>query len=213
MLVVLRNKHYVYQYPLEEAKKEVNKHIIQGEKVDPYNIVANTTTAVVDINTDVGKTLAIYSIPEFVHQSNIQTSFVPLDVTISPDFLLVMGSKVMIVKLFGDDMSQNLCAIKPPDGFEFCCASFRNNAREIYAGVLKEGERQGRVYKYTRGGVGKPLYVTAGCVIDGLEDMTGKTLSVTADGLMAVMQSMWDVKVYSTADLVDDASTKECIMM
>ena len=214
MLVIVQKKSFVYHYPFEDTEKEVEKHIIEGEKVDPYDIVANASSAVVTFNTDNEKTLAIYSLPDFNHHSNIQISFIPLDLSISSDFLLVMDAKDMIVKLLGDDMSRDLGAIKPPNGWEFCCVSFRNNAKEIYAGVCKESEKKGRIYKYVRGGVGKPLYVNAGCVIDGLEKMPGKTLSVTSDGLLAVAQCIFDVNVYySTPDFMGDSFAKQCMMM
>ena len=213
MLVILQEEAFVYQYPFEDAEKEVKKHTIEGDKIDPYNIVANATTAVVDTDTNVGKTVAIYSLPDFTHQSNIQISFVPRDLSISSDFLLVMDAKHMTVKLLGDDMSRDLGAIKPPIGWAFCCVVFSNNRREIYAGVCKEGEKQGRIYKYVRGGVGKPLYGNAGCVIDGLEKMRGKILSVTSDGLLAVAQSSFDVNVYSTPEYVGDFFAKECSLM
>ena len=212
LLVIVQEKPFVYHYPFEDTEEQVKKHIIEGEEVDPYNIVANATTAVVDIDTNSGKTLAIYSLPDFVHQSNIQTSFVLRDLSISSDFLLAMGTNDIIVKLLGDDMSRDLCAIKPPNGWEFKCVSFGNNAREIYAGVYAEKEKKGRIYKYVRGGVGKPLYVNAGSVIDGLENMQGKKLSVKSDGLLAVGHN-FDVKVYCTPDFVGESFTKECSMM
>ena len=190
MLVVCNEKPYVYQSPCHEATQHVNKYKIQGEEVNPQGIVANANTAVIRLPFQ-KRRLVVCSLPDFTHQSHVHISFDPFELSISTDYLLVMGRNEMVVKPLGD-MSQDLCRIESPDGEEFMSVCFRNDAGEIYAGCVEvvqgeHGERS-RIYKYTWNGSGNPEYTNAGCIIDGLGWVGWRCLSMTssARGLLAV---------------------------
>ena len=198
ILVVCQRKPYVYQFPRHEATQHVKKYKIQGKEVNPQCIVANANTAVVKLYSKT-RTLVICRLPDFTHQSHVQISFNPYDLSISTDYLLVMGHNEMVVKPLGD-MSQDLCRIESPDGEEFRSLCFRNNVREIHvACLLLQGHRY-CIYKYTWNGLGNPNYTNAGCIIDGLWYVVGGHLSVTSAGLMAVRRGKYHnntVKLYS----------------
>ena len=216
MLVICQRVPYVYQYPCREATSEEKKYKILGENVDPYCIVANANNVAVDVNDGSNKTLVTYSLPNFVHQFNVETSsFNPIDLSISPYYLVVAGVHKMVVKVLGD-VTQDVCEIKPPEGFEFQCVSVTNNAREIYAGVHEEGGEAKRfICKYVWNGVGKPRYVNAGCVVDDLECVSARCLSVTTDGLLAVGQCsppfIFNVQVYHSLKF-RESSRNECVL-
>ncbi|XP_072041642.1 uncharacterized protein [Amphiura filiformis] len=215
ILVICADQPYVYQYPRHEAKEMVKKYKIQGDRVDPQLIVANANTAVVklhDVMTSTLRgtlvicsiprtlrgTLVICSLPDFSSQSHVQINFDLYDLSISPDYLLVMGEHEMVVKAI-DNASQDLCRIKKPDDVTtFRCVSFKNHDKEIYAVCSQDGGRC-RVYKYIWGGEGNPDYTNVGCVIDGLRGVEYRSLSVTSDnnGLLAVGEWLNNVKVYS----------------
>ena len=165
ILVVCRGRPYVYQYPCHKATHEVKKNKIKGNGVDPSHLVANANTAVVK-SYNYSETLTVYSLPDFKHQSQVQINFIPQDLSISADYLLVMGQEEIVLKSLGD-LNQDLCSIKPPDeGTIFHCVSSTNNAREIHV-VCSEGLSRLSVYKYRRlrCSGSNPSYNNAGIVI------------------------------------------------
>ena len=163
ILVVCADKPHVYQYPCHEAKRWVKKHRIRVDwRVKTVlHIVANANTAVIMSNGN--NILTVLSLPYFQSQSQVQINFIPQDISISTDSLLIMGENGMTVKQLGD-LSQDLCWIKPPDEETiFHCVSFTNNARGIYA-ACSQGP-QLSVYKYMRGSGSNPSYSDTGIVI------------------------------------------------
>lgn len=191
MLVVRSGKPYVYQYPCQEASKWEKKYKISGDSVDPTYIVANANTAVV--MSDGCKTLNTCSLPDFKKQSQVHLNFIPQVLSISTDYLLVMGEDEMVVKPLGN-LRQDLCRIEPPNrGIFFRCVSFTNNAREIFVGCAQgEWTNSSRaVYKYIRSYSGNnTLYSNAGIVVPWapiLPPAWLKSLVVSSDGsLLAI---------------------------
>ena len=186
MLVICEYQPYVYQFPCHEATQEVKRYKIQSNEKIPWCIVANASVAIIGMKGQ--SSFIVCSLPDFTHQSHVQTSFYPNDLSISPDYLLVMGEEKMVVRSAGD-MSEDLCEIKLPDGCrEFKSVCFGDAAaREMYAVCEQDGGGYG-VHRYTWNGSGKPVFVNTGCVIDGFGYLWVwyKCLSVTSDGLMAV---------------------------
>ena len=193
MLVICKNKPYVYQFPCHQATQEVKKYKIQGDTVNPTCIVANANTAIVKLHYN-ERTLVICRLPDFAHQSQMQINFDLYDISISTDKLLVMGRNEMVVKPLGK--GQDLCKMQPLDGYEFRSMCLRNdfNAAEIYTACSQGGT--GCVYRY-KWDAGKSQYVNMGCVIDGLRLVGYRCLSVTSDGLLALREWVRSVQVYS----------------
>ena len=179
MLVICEGIPYVYRFPCHQATQEVKKYKIQGDKVKPTCIVANANTAVIKLPGD-KITLVVCSLPNFTQQSQVQMSFTHDDLSISTNYLLVMGLHEMVMKSL--DEGQDLCRIKPPVGWVFGSVSFRNNAREIYA-ACDQGDK-GCVYRY-KWDADKSHYVNTDCVIDGIGWVWSRRLSVTSGGLLA----------------------------
>ena len=185
MLVICQFQPYVYQFPCHEATQEVKKYRIKSDEEKLWCIVANASSVVIKMSGQ--SSFTVCSLPDFTHQSHVQTNFKPCDLSISPDYLLVMGGKEMVVRSVAGDMSEDLCEIKLPDG----CRVFRSvcfgvtAAREMYV-VCKLDEKKFGVFKYTWDESGKPVFVNTGCVIDGLGWVYFRCLSVTSDGLMAI---------------------------
>ena len=169
---------------------EVKKYKIQGDRVNPYCIVANTNTVAVDINAN--NTIVFYSLPNFTQKSQVQMNFCPYDLSISTNYFLVLGKDEMVVKPL--DGGQDLCRIKPPVGCQFASVCFRNTARGIYAACDKG--LKGCVYRY-KWDAGKSQYVDKGCVIDDIGWVGHRCLSVTSDGLLPLPEFGNNVKVYS----------------
>ncbi|XP_072027710.1 uncharacterized protein [Amphiura filiformis] len=195
MLVICAGRPYVYQFKCKKSNKEINKYEIQGDNKSPWCISANASVAVIRMYRD--KSFIVCGLPQFTHQSRVQIDFPPLHFSMTSEYLLVMDEDVMLVRALSD-VRQDVWRVEIPDGCEFRAVSFRNNGREIYAACSQGGlYGEGRVYKYTWDGVGKPEYINSSCIIDGLGVVGGGNLSVTSDGFLAVGQ--WDdynVRIY-----------------
>ena len=192
MLVIRERNPFVYQVPCHEAAQAVKKYRIHCNEVDPWHIVANINTAVIDIN--VNNTLVICSLPDFTKQSYLQIHHNPLDLSISTECVLIMSSQEMVMKPLRD-ITQDSCLIKSADDWELTSVCFRNDAKEIYAASY-QGWDKGCVYRY-KWDTDKSQYVNTGCVIDGLGSLWSRCLSLTSDGLLALCEYGNDVKVYS----------------
>ncbi|XP_072029110.1 uncharacterized protein [Amphiura filiformis] len=191
VLVICGNIPYVYQYPLHESAKEIKTYQINVEKYNPGCIVANASVAVLTMPRV--NSFITCKLPQFTQQSRATMSFEPCDLSITSDYLLLVGREVMVVRALSDVM-RDVCRVQSPDGWEFRSGCFNNDAREIYAGC-SQGYTKGCVYRYTWNRAGKPVYINSGCIIDGLGNVDSRHLSVTSDGLLAVGQYSV-VKIY-----------------
>ncbi|XP_072027856.1 uncharacterized protein [Amphiura filiformis] len=192
MLVICNDIPYVYQYPCYESNKKINKYAIQGNNKSPWCISANASVAVIKMEGD--KSFIVCGLPQFTQQSSVQIDFSPYHMSMTSDYLLVVGLDVMVVRALSD-VWQDVWRVERPDGWEFQAVSFRNNGTEIYTACLDQGYSKGCVYKYTWNGVGKPEYINSGCIIDGLGFVGSGNLSVTSDGFLAVGQGR-KVRIY-----------------
>ena len=188
MFAICNLKKCVYQCPCEESSTIINKYIINAsDKTDtPWCITANINTAVLGLIR--GNSLIVCKLPRFTQQSQLTIDIHPYDLTISTSHLMVMDMDEIVVKPL-DDVRQNVCRITPPDR---CCkfngVCHRHKCRELYVGCKLKDTRKGCVYKYTWDGVGKPQYVNPTCIIDGIDLMENRCLSVTSGGLLALRQ-------------------------
>ena len=196
MLVICEDQPYVYEFLCHEATREVTRYKIKSSNSkNPSLIVANASVAIIKMCDQFS--FIVCSLPEFTHQSHVQTSFSLHDLSISPDYLLVMGERKVVVRSVAGDMSEDLCEIKLPDGcreFESMCFGDADE-KEIYA-VCKQVKGECSVYRYTCDMSMKPVFVNTGCVIDGLKPLWYRCLSVTSDGLMAV-RGHREIKLYN----------------
>ena len=209
MLVVCERKPYVYEHPFGTYKypchyeeiMETKKYKIKGKEVNPQCIVANANTAFVSMLPYDTSRLVRFSLPKFTSQSNVYVNFNPRDLSISANYLLVMGPKKMVVKRLGD-VSQTLSQIESPDGWEFL--SVFSEDTTIYVACYQDGNMEkekgkGLIYKYTWNGQGTPNYTNVGYnVIDdfGFKVAHG-CLSVTNDYLLAISECGRDAtKIY-----------------
>ena len=185
---------YVYQFPCHEASQYVKKYQIHIGWPGPQCIAANANTAV--IGCPHRKQLVICSLPQFTKQKIIQLSIIPHDLCITASNILVMGRYETVIKPLGS-MGQDLCRIKPPQGCVFEAVSYRNDARQLYAACYHYRDEKYGVYKYVWKGHGIPQYVNTGCVIDNLGWVNCGGLSVTSDGLLAVIETYYKpVKIF-----------------
>ncbi|XP_072028911.1 mitogen-activated protein kinase kinase kinase 10-like [Amphiura filiformis] len=183
VLVLGYRNPYVYQFPNHEATNYVKKYQIHDGNVKPLCIAANANTAVIGLHlTDA---LVVCSLPGFTQQRIVDLSFNPWDLTISTDYLVIMGYHEMVIKPMGD-MGQDLCRIQPPDGCDFRAVSYRNDAQQLYAACYHKGNGKGHVCKYIWDPNGTPMYNNTGCVIDDVEEVCNGGLSVASDGVLAV---------------------------
>ena len=201
MLVIFPGKPYVYQYPCHEATQEVKKYRIHGHNVDPYCVVANANTCVIGL--DEKTTIIVCRLPNFDHQSHVQITFIPYDLSISTDYLLVMGNEEIVLKSL-DDVSGELTRIESPGGWLFVSVAFRFDAREIFAACYKQGGK-GCVYKFLYNGkswAGRkrsaPKYVISDQVLNDIGLVWHRCLTVTTDGLLVACEWNPDkVKIYN----------------
>ncbi|XP_072027834.1 uncharacterized protein [Amphiura filiformis] len=194
MLVICEDRPYVYQCPCYESDKKINKYKIKSNSKSPLCISANASVAVIGMH-GVDYSFIVCGLPQFTHQSCVKIHFYPYHMSMTSDYLLVMGRGVMVVKALSDVM-QDVWRVERPDGWLFQAVSFRNNGTEIYA-ACDQGGYKGCVYKYTWNGVGKPEYINSGCIIDGLGEVGERNLSVTSDGFLAVGQVRdYNVRIY-----------------
>ncbi|XP_072027807.1 uncharacterized protein [Amphiura filiformis] len=194
ILVICYEDPYVYQFPSHKASNYLKKYQVH---VQPLCIVANVNTAVIGLYDR--HALVVCSMPGFTQQKIVDLSFNPCDLTISTDYLVVMDHHEMVIKAMGD-MGQDLCRIKPPDGWRFKAVSYRNDARHLYAACYNVGDRKGRVFKYTWDGNGTPKYHNTGCVIDdvGAVQYYNKGLSVTSEGVFQLaLSGLPHIKIFS----------------
>ena len=84
-----RNPIDVHFVHLHLATKVIRKYKIQSDRKDQWCIVANAKTAVIVMGS--GKSFIVCKLPGFTQQSCVQIDFNPLDLSISSDYLLVMG--------------------------------------------------------------------------------------------------------------------------
>ncbi|XP_072048472.1 uncharacterized protein [Amphiura filiformis] len=183
ILVICDTIPYVYQFQCHDASNHVKKYQIHDGNVVPWCIAANANTAVIGLIDR--NALVVCSLPGFTQQRIVDLSFTPCDLTISRDYLVVMGYHEMVIKPMGD-LGQDLCRIKPPDGWGFKSVSYRNDARQLYAACYHWSDGKGRVCKYTWDRNDTTEYHNTGCVIDNVSDVRYKGLSITSYGLLAV---------------------------
>ncbi|XP_072048655.1 uncharacterized protein [Amphiura filiformis] len=194
ILVVCRNKSYVYQFPMQEASNHVEKYQIHNGNGDPLCIAANANNAVIGLD---GNALVVCNLPGFTQQRIVSISFSPCHLSISTEYLVVMRWDKMIIKALGD-VGQDLCSIQPPDSCVFRAVSYREDARQLYAACYHTGDRKGQVYKYIWHGNGTPSYHNTGCVIEDVGyNVRDGALSVTSDGMLAVSTYSGVTKIFS----------------
>ncbi|XP_072027905.1 uncharacterized protein [Amphiura filiformis] len=185
IFVIAYTSSYVYEFPCHEASNHVKKYQIHDGNVWPVCIAANANTAVIGlVDKD---TLVVCQLPGFTQQRvlDLSNGLHPWDLTISTDYLVVMGRYEMVIKPMGD-IGQDMCSIKPPDGWAFQAVSYRNDARQLYVACYHKANGKGCVYKYTWEGNGTPEYHNTGCVIDDLGEVWDGQLSVTSGGALCV---------------------------
>ncbi|XP_072048665.1 mitogen-activated protein kinase kinase kinase 13-like [Amphiura filiformis] len=192
ILVACRNKSYVYKLPMHEASNHVEKYQIHNWNGYPYCIAANANTAVIGLSSGA---LVVCNLPGFTQQRIVSISFIPHHLSISTEYLVVMGKDKMVIKALGD-VGQDLCSIQPPHGCLFHAVSYRNDARQLYAACY-QGAGKGPVYKYIWHGNGTPSYHNTGCVIEDVGDVLFRGLSVTSDGILAVSTQMRGTRIFS----------------
>ena len=137
--------------------------------------------------------LTVCGLPDFKHQSHVQINFIPEDLSISTDYLLVMGQDEMVVKSL-KDLSQDLCRIEPPDRETFAVCPLPTMPRRYnYATCTQDQWNDGSiavVYKYIRGSGSTPLYINTSIVIPStaaLPFLWFKKLAVKSDGSLLAM--------------------------
>ena len=186
MLVICKRKSYVYQHPCYESTQELNKYLIQSDsKASLWCIVANDRIAILGM----GSQIEVYNLPEFTYGYTVQTTLNPWDLSISADYLLIMGKKEMIVKsLCG--MGRDVYSIQLPDtGLLFTSVSLQKNGREIFV-ACRRCSNPGSTYsisRYTWDGKGE--HGSQGsCIVDGLSWVSYRCSSMASNGLLAIGQ-------------------------
>ncbi|XP_072048662.1 uncharacterized protein [Amphiura filiformis] len=193
ILVVCQNKSYVYQFPMHESSNHVEKYQIHNGNGNPLCIAANANTAVIGL---VGYALMVCNLPGFTQQRIVSISFTPYHLSISTEYLVVMGWDKIVIKALCD-VGQDLCSIQPPDSCIFKAVSYRNDARQLYATCHHMGDGKWHVYKYIWHGNGTPSYHNTGCVIEDVGDVPFRGLSVTSDGILAVSNYQGETRIFS----------------
>ena len=195
MMVICKRKSYVYQLPCFEATQELNKYPIQSDsKASPWSIVANNRVAVLGM----GSQIEVHNLPEFTYGYTIQTSVNPWDLSISEDYLLIMGKKEMVLKSLYDIGRDEYVISLPDTGLLFTSVSLLRNGREIYVACRRRSSPGSTfdICRYTLDG--KDGHVSQGsCVIDGLSWVSYRCLSMTSNGLMAVGQGQVEGNSYN----------------
>ncbi len=184
MLAIREYKPCVYQFPLCESTKEIEKYKIQCDTEDPWCLAANDDIAVIAMYGQ--QSILVYQLPEFSPKSQISIDFQPFDLSISTDHLLVMGVEQIAVRSC-DDIHRDISRVSTTsDGWEFQSVSFRGNTREVYVGCRRG--MHGRINRYTWDGVGKTDYVNSSCIIDDLDRVWQRCLTIQ-DRFLVVDQS------------------------
>ena len=180
MFVITWSDNYVYKFPCHEASHCVDKYQINGPNL--LCIAANANIVVIGKH----EKLMICKLPEMTPKMTVKLKIVPLDLSITADYLLVMGFNEIVMKQLGS-LDQNLCSIRPLLGWEFRAACFTTGTREIYAACYNQEQGKGEVQKYVWDGNGVPHWTSIGHVIHDLGVVRNRGLSVTSDGsLLAV---------------------------
>ena len=183
ILVICWERSFVYQFPCHKSTQYAQRYQILDGNVNPKCIAANADTAVIGIWSETA--MVICSLPGFTNQRKVRLDFLPCDLCITPDYLVVMGHAKMVVRSLGS-IDQDVCELQPTDGWGFTAVSYRNDARQLYVACYHRKDGKGRVCKYTWDGNSTPQYVSNGCVIDDLWDVWHRGLSISSDGLLAV---------------------------
>ena len=77
MLVICQFQPHVYQFSCHEATQQVKKFRIKSDEDMPWCIVANASVAAIKLSGQ--SSFIVCSLPDFTHQSHVQTSFRPDD--------------------------------------------------------------------------------------------------------------------------------------
>ena len=193
MLVICEDHPYVFEFPCHEATQEKKRYKIQSDSKDPTCMAANASIAIISMR--MWYSFIVLRLPHFSFQYFVRTSFDPYDLSISPDYLLVMGqAKIEVKSLAGENIREDLCEIKLPDGCkQFVSVCFGDAAaRELYVVCEPKHDHYSKeVYKYEWCGNsdGKESSKCYGRVFGGLRFVYYRCLSLTSDGMMAVAES------------------------
>ncbi len=206
MLVICADKPYVYLHPCYESAQAITKYKLDSSKKNPWCIAANSDTAVIRMAKE--HSFLVYRIPSlvqgFIFQCKVHMDFVVDDFAISSKYLVLIGTKAMVVKSL-DNITDDVCRIRLPLGASlFNSVSASANAKEIYATCKYQYVPGGCIYKYTWDGDGEPQYVSPVDIIDISESLCYKSLSVSSDGFLAVGLPLPSrIKIYKLQETIE----------
>ena len=191
ILVLSENSGFVYMFPCNESSNYSAKFQISDDVVESHCIAASFTTAVIGVINDGNPALRVFSLPEFTCKKQINLDFVPRNICMTTDNLLVTGMKQVLVKKL-NTLNHDLCSIEASDDDTFISATSTRIAQEIYISCMDSDEDQIKLYKYSRNKIGySNEYVNSGCValFNPTNDDAGyvgdASISISSSGMLA----------------------------